>query len=312
LGFLAAPNEVTATSTIGYYQFKPVKNLLQYNVRLNLLYSRMYDPGQYNRSQIRAVGFLIFKNFWDVTATAGFVPTEHDYFVLGDPATYRRFVQRPSYGFIELQGSTDSRKKLFFSLPQVLFANFFNSAPNKDYHAVEGSLRYRFNNRFTLDFSHRHEGETDYIINAGRETNGEPRVAFVDFTDVTSILSGIYNFTPRINLTLRTRHYLSRVKFNRFANLTAKGQPIPRAGTTTYDNVNVFNTDAFLTWDFRLGSRLIVGYKNWLGPDEVVTVTNGKNSYLNNLGRIFDFRHGNEFTIRFIYFLDYNQLRPKR
>jgi len=74
--------------------------------------------------------------------------------------------------------------------------------------------------------------------------------------------------------------------------------------------VNLFNVDAFLTWDFRLGSRVILGYKNWLGDDEVVTLT-GKNSYLRNLSKVFDLRHGNEFTVRFIYFLDYNQLKKK-
>lgn len=310
LGFLQAPNQNATTGILGYYRFKPTNNLLQYNYRINFYYSRMYKPNAYNKSYVRAIGFWIFKNFWDVTLTAGYFPTEHDYFVLGDPFSYKRFVKRPSYGYMSLDGSSDSRKKLFFRY-SALFASFFNSAPNKDYHATEGGIRYRFSNRFTLDFSHRHEGETDYIINEGREVNNEPIVAFVDFTDITSVLSGIYNFTPRINLTLRARHYLSKVKFNRFANVDIKGNTIPRAGTTAYDNVNIFNLDAFFTWDFRLGSRLIVGYKNWLGDDEVVTVT-GKNSYLRNLGNSFDLRHGNEITVRFIYFLDYNKLRRKR
>lgn len=309
LGFLQAANEISVNTNLGYYNFKPTKSLLQYNYRINAYYSRMYKPGAFNRSFIRGTAFWIFKNFWDVTLTAGYFPTEHDYFVLGDPATYQRFVKRPSYGYLESNGSSDSRKKLYVRY-SFLFANFFNSAPNKDYHAVEGGLRYRFNNRFTIDFSHRHEGETDYIINAGREVSGEPIVAFVDFTDVTSVLSGIYNFTPRINLTLRTRHYLSRVKFNRFANVNLNGNTVDRTGSTQYDNVNVFNLDAFLTWDFRLGSRLILGYKNWLGDEEVV-IPNGKNNYLRNLGGTFDLRHGNELTIRFVYFLDYNQLRRK-
>jgi hypothetical protein len=76
-------------------------------------------------------------------------------------------------------------------------------------------------------------------------------------------------------------------------------------------NVNIFNLDAFLTWDFRLGSRIIVGYKNWLGNDEMVAVS-GRNTYLHNLSKVFDLRHGNELTMRFIYFLDYNQFRKKR
>ncbi len=310
LGFLQAPNEKALTGALIYSQFTPTKNFLAYNYRLNVRYGTLYKPSAYTDFQLTGTAFWLLKNFWDITLTAGYLADQHDYFVLGDPATYQRFVNRPSYGFISTNGSTDSRKRLYFNY-SALFADFFNSAPNKYYHRLSAGWRYRFSNKFTLDLSHSHEKETDYIIAAGRESNGEPRIAFVDFTDVTSILSGIYNFTPRINLTLRARHYLSRLNFNRFANVDPKGEPIPRTGTTSFDNVNIFNLDAFLTWDFRLGSRLIVGYKNWLGDEEVVSLT-GKNNYIRNLGKIFDLRHGNEITVRFIYFIDYNQLRRKR
>lgn len=310
LGFLAAANEVSLNGMAGYYRFKPTRGLLQYSYRFSFVYNRLYLPYSFNKALLKGTAFWIFRNFWDMSVSAGFLPTENDYFVLGDPVTYRRFVKRPSYGNIESNGSTDSRKRLFVRY-SVFFANFFNSAPNKNYHYVEGGVRYRFSNRFSVDLSHRQEAETDFIINAGRELNNEPIVAFVDFKDFTSILSSIYNFTPRINLTLRARHYLSRVNFNRFANVDKNGNTIPRGGTTRYDNVNVYNLDAFLTWDFRLGSRLIAGYKNWLGDGEVVNFA-GKNNYWRNLGSIFDLRHGNEFTVRFIYFLDYNQFRGKR
>jgi hypothetical protein len=60
-----------------------------------------------------------------------------------------------------------------------------------------------------------------------------------------------------------------------------------------------------------LGSRLIIGYKNWLGENEYIDGTTNK-KYFNNLSEVFNVRHGNEFTVRFIYFLDYNQLRKKR
>jgi hypothetical protein len=76
-------------------------------------------------------------------------------------------------------------------------------------------------------------------------------------------------------------------------------------------NVNVFNLDAFLTWDFRLGSKMVVGYKNWLGDNESINGVS-KRYYLNNLTQTFDESHGNELTVRFIYFLDYNQLRRKK
>ncbi|MBS1653464.1 MAG: carbohydrate binding family 9 domain-containing protein, partial [Bacteroidetes bacterium] len=268
LGYLQSPNAVTTTNVISYKQFKPKGNLLNYIYSLTTAYSRFYKPWTYGYVTSQASGLWIFKNFWDVTLALGYFGTQHDYWVLGNPATYGRFVKRPLYGYANVYGSTDSRKKLFVSY-NLLFADFFHSAPDKNYHNVNGEVRYRFSNKFTLDLYHSHEAETDYIISAGRELNGDPRIAFVDFADMESILSGIYNFTPRINLTIRARHYLSRVKFNRFANVDADGNPTPRSGTTNFDNVNYFNFDGFFTWDFRLGSKLILGYKNWLGDNEV-------------------------------------------
>jgi hypothetical protein len=310
LGFLQSNNKINYTASIAHKQFKPSGNLLNHIYTLTSTYSSFYKPREYGFFNTELSGFWTFKNFWDLDAGVGFIADQHDYFVLGDPAEYGRYVNRPSYGYFNLIGNSDARKKFQFNY-NILLTSFFNSAPDKRYHRLSGWMKYRFSNKFSLDFSHSHERETDYIISAGRELNGDPIIAFVNFTDEESILSGIYNFTPRVNLTMRVRHYLSRLMFNRLANVDAKGEPIARAGTRSYDNVNIFNLDAFLTWDFRLGSRLVLGYKNWLGDDEVVTVT-GKNSYFRNLGEVFSLSHGNEFTMKFIYFLDFNQLRKKR
>jgi hypothetical protein len=99
------------------------------------------------------------------------------------------------------------------------------------------------------------------------------------------------------------------VQYKSFYNVAADGSHIERSFIDNLDeNYNLFNVDAFLTWDFRLGSRIIAGYKNWLG--DPYSVMSGAN-YLNNLKQTFRTAHGNEFTVKLIYFLDYNQLRRK-
>jgi hypothetical protein len=215
--------------------------------------------------------------------------------------------------YTELAGSTDSRKKLY-----ITYGGIFARSPkyNNNYYGTHLGFRYRFSNKFNFDLqtdSHYESNQLGYAFL--REINGEPIVGFRDNRDFISVLSGNYNFTPRLNLTLRARHYWNKVNYLSFHNVDAKGNLVPRTGPSLFmglqdDNFNVFNLDAFLTWDFRLGSRIVLGYKNWLGNDEMVPVSN-RNSYLNNLNKIFDLRHGNEITFRFIYFLDYNQLRKK-
>lgn len=307
LGYLQAANQHVNTASISYNQFTPVKNFLNYSYTFKTSYRRLFKPDEYLDLTVSAIGAWTFKNFWQTWLDLSYLPDQHDYFLLGFP--YSKYARRPAYGSVNFTGNTDVRKKFLFSY-NFLLSSFFNT-PGKKYHIAEGAIRYRFNNKFTLEFSHRHEAETNYIVYAGTEMNGDPIIGFVDFKDVTSILSGIYNFTPRINLTLRARHYWSNVLFNSFANVDDRGNAVSRPFIANRDeNFSVFNVDAFFTWDFRLGSRLILGYKNWLGDDEVVNGGTRKN-YLYNMAESFSLRHGNELTLRFIYFLDYTQLSKK-
>ncbi|HEY9362257.1 MAG TPA: DUF5916 domain-containing protein [Chitinophagaceae bacterium] len=306
LGYLAAANQLVYTGAISYNQISPTNNFITYKYNLYARYERLYEPNEFASLQLEASAFYVFKNFWDVTLYAGSFPYDsRDYYVLNVPA---RYVKRPAYQYARLSGSTDSRKKLFFSYD--FLKGFFKG--DKDYSILGAGVRYRFSNRFSLDVSTRREKETDYILYAGKELNGEPIIGFVDFTDMESLVTGTYNFTSRLNIAVRTRHYWSNVIFNRFANVSANGDAIDRPFIMNQnENVNIFNVDAFLTWDFRLGSRIILGYKNWLGGDEFIDGIRYKN-YLSNFGQTFNLRHGNEFTFRFIYYLDYNQLRRKK
>lgn len=308
LGLLATTaNQHINTGSLSYKQLTPTKKFLSYDYNLVVDYQRLYKPDKFSMLQVQASGFWYFKNFWDVRLTAIYLPDQHDYYIVGSP--FDKYARRPQYGALSLIGSTDSRKRLFISY-NFLIADFFKN-PEKEYYIIEGGIRYRFSNKLTLELSHVHEAETDYIISAGRDNLDQPQVAFVDFKDVTSVFSGIYNFTPRINVTLRVRHYWSYVLINRIAYVDNKGNAVDATHVTAVDNVNFFNADAFLTWDFRYGSRLILGYKNSLGEDETVDGTRHK-LYFPNLGKTFGLKHGNEVTLKFIYFLDYNQLRKKK
>ena len=201
-------------------------------------------------------------------------------------------------------------KNFFFSYE--ILGSVFHIPEEHDYYRYEAGVRYRFSNKITMEITNAGEKETDYIVFAGRELNGDPIISFVDFTDITSIYSGVYNFTPRMNLTMRIRHNWSKVIYKRFANVDENGKDVPRPFIPNQDeNVNFFNLDAFFTWDFRLGSRIVLGWKNFLGNDEYVNGTMHK-KYLDNLGETLDLRHGNELTLRFIYFIDFNTLKKKR
>jgi Domain of unknown function (DUF5916)/Carbohydrate family 9 binding domain-like len=307
MGILAAPNEVTSRLNVSYNQFEPTKTFIQSSYSLDNRLSYAYKPFGYSRYDITGNALWVLKNFWELNFLGQFYPYAHDYFEL---RTDNRFLYYPLNYVVSAGANTDSRKKYLLSVSAT-----FARAPKFDnsYYAGSVELRYRFSNKFTLALLESYNKETNNLGYAFmKETNGEPITGFRDVKSAETILSGIYNFTPRLNLTLRARHYWNEVKYLSFHNVDSKGKLINRAFINGLDdNFNIFNLDAFLTWDFRLGSRLILGYKNWLGDEEFIPFGINKNTYFRNLGEIFDIRHGNELTVRFIYFLDYNRLRKK-
>jgi hypothetical protein len=67
-----------------------------------------------------------------------------------------------------------------------------------------------------------------------------------------------------MNMTMRIRHNWSKVITSGLQMLTENGEDIPRAFIPNQDeNVNFFNLDAFFTWDFRLGSRIVLGLEKF-------------------------------------------------
>ena len=310
LGYLQTPNLNVTNGAISYNQFTPTKSFISYTYSLGAVYRRLFRPDNFSDLTLEATGSWVFRNFWDVSLSASYLPDQHDYFVTGKP--YDQYARRPQYGFLRLNGNSDSRKRLFFHY-DFLVSDFFKN-PEKEYYLLASGIRYRFGDKFSMELSESYEAETDYITPAGRDAAGRARVNFVDFKEVSSILASIYNFTPRINLTLRVRHYWSNVSVNRLVYLDDEGNPDkarPVPFTPYTDNINYFNADAFFTWDFRYGSRLIIGYKNSMGDDQVVD-PDRYTKYFSNLAQTFNLKHGNELTVRFIYFLDYSQLKYQR
>jgi hypothetical protein len=308
LGILSAPNKITYKGVLTYQQFKPTKNFITYNYSLDARLRYLYKPYAYSKFDLTGIAYWVFNNFWDLAISTNISPgLEHNYFEL---RTEGRYLNYTSNYVFQIEGSTDPRKKLY-----VRYQGIYAIAPEYDnvFTYLSPGMRYRFSNKFSIDLQTNSSFESNQLGFAfARDPGGEPIVGFRDNREFESVFSGIYNFTSRLNLTLRARHYWNKVNYISFHNVDTKGYLLPKAFIPGKDeNFNVFNLDAFLTWDFRLGSRLIIGYKNWLGDEEVVNIT-GRNTYLKNLGEVFNLRHGNEFTVRFNYFLDYNQLRKRR
>ena len=306
LGILRSPNEVSGIGKISYNVFTPTKHFLSYNYSLTVLPVYLFKPFKLSNYVLQARAFYFFRNFWDVTFSANWQPMwQRDFFELRTPG---RMMKKTAYWYVGASGSSDSRKRFFFRY-QAGFAE--SPLPNDPYFTIQLAPRYRFDEHFSLDLDVQRVHDNGNYGFAYRDAAGEPIAGRRATTNLTSIVNAVYNFSSRMNLSMRARHYWSRVIYSQFFNVDANGDLINRPFETGRDqNFNAFNLDMFYTWDFKYGSKFIIGYKNWLGTDFPVSGLNYK-SYMGNLGQIFQQPHGNELTFRLIYYLDYLTLQKK-
>ena len=309
LGFLFNKNLVEYSANISYNINKPTPNSLIHNYKLSFTNVYLYKPSEWASLQIKASAFFLLKNFWDVSVNFQSSPTwNKDYFVHSNNYT-GYFLRRTPYYYLGVNGSTDSRKKLYVSW-KIGAAE--SPLPNDPYWNGSLGLRYRFDDKFLLSTSmdiEQDKGTWGWAFKTN--TDGSPVIARRDKKTNTSIVSAQYNFTSRMNVNIRMRHYWSQLKNTNFYNLNADGY---WRDTTFFANENLnfntFNVDMFFTWDFLPGSRLTVAWKNALGNN--VTINPYTNmTYFKNFGKVVDNPHSNELTLKIVYFLDYLKLKKK-
>jgi len=316
LGFIQNNNSLEYSGSIGYIINKPTRHFLIHNYKLSFTNTYLYKPFEWSALQLNASAFFLFRNFWDVTASFQGSPTwDKDYFVHSNVYT-GYFLRRSPYYYFEISGSSDSRKKLYISWK---LGGGESPLPNDPYWEANLGLRYRFSDKFQLSSS------MDIVQDKGNwgaakrpdgsliiNPDGSPVISRRNLKTNTFIVSSQYNFNSRMNINIRMRHYWSLLANTNFYNLNPDGY---WRDTTFFANQNLnfnsFNVDMFFTWDFLLGSRLTIAWKNALGGN--VNIDPYQNtSYGKNFGKAVDNPHSNEITVKLVYFLDYLKLRRKK
>ena len=142
--------------------------------------------------------------------------------------------------------------------------------------------------------------------------NGSPVISRRNLKTNTGIVSAQYNFTKRMNWTVRLRHYWSALNNTNFYNLKSDGywDEIPFIPNKNL-SLNTFNVDMFYTWDFLLGSRITLSWKNALGNNVNINPYNSL-TYLKNFSQSVSNPHSNEVNLKIVYFLDYLKLKNKK
>ena len=143
---------------------------------------------------------------------------------------------------------------------------------------------------------------------------GQPDTVIFSRRDLRSVENTVsikYNFTNKMGLTMRTRHYWSKVSPVQFYELNTEGDLV--TPTTPYtknrnQNYNYFTVDMVYTWQFAQGSFINVVWKD-IGEN---FSRNFERNYFKNASNTISGNQFNSLSLRVIYFLDYLTLKQKK
>lgn len=306
LGFLQNNNQFNYTGNLSYVIYKPTKDFLNQRYTLGITNQYLYNPFKWQNFVINSTAFFLMKDFSNVLVTFQVSPLwSNDFFELRTPGSV---LKRPAQYFLNVTGSTDTRKKLFLDYSAE---SGITSLPDAPYYGFTLGATYKFNNRFQMNAEgHLDKDQANYGY-AYTSMNLFPAPILGQRTVKTdySIIGAAYAINPLMNLTVRLRHYWSNVIYHHFYDVKKDGYWTERNYSPGHDfNFNTFNVDMFYTWDFLPGSRITLSWKNALGGDVYLDETEYR-TYFKNFSQVLQSPHSNEISLKVVYYIDYLNLK---
>lgn len=307
LGFNTRNNFKTFYANYSYRIFEPKGKFDNYgiNVWTNLNY--LHQPSTYTSSNIGA-------NFWANTKkrnSFGFNfnlnGKQKDFY---EPRTdnFSRYFKTNASGNVNAWASTDYRKKFALNLSIGGYTRFGNDNNSSFWFKIKP--RYRFSDKFQVNYSFRFSKEFN---EKGYVTTLDNNAIIFGNRNTKTIINSIsssYNFNTKSSLALSFRHYWYPVQYSKtYYNLSKNGLLNP-VSNSTYSknndlNYNAWNLDLSYSWEFAPGSQLVALYRNSLYDNNELS----RLSFSKNLDELLSNAMTHNFSLKFIYYLDYNQLK---
>ncbi len=319
LGFLFSPNEQTWNFRWNYDIYKPFSIFNRAGTGMNFRYSRLFDPNKFADFGFNLRSFFVTRSFFAFGAWGWFEPfNTFDYF---EPRTsdFSRYYAFPRNFNIGGWVSSDYRKRFAYDINANL--RTFDESGRRTFEvSFEPRLRVNdklffqaelvhVNLRNDVGFISPDEDAANYsAIKDGDITFGRRNQRIFDNT-----INSSYIFTNTMSLSLRVRHYWTRLEYLSFHELGEEGE----LNNTNYKGLtdglqplhntsfNIFNIDMIYRWRFAPGSDLFFIWKNAIFDSS----DNIEADYFNNLGQLLDAPQLNSFSLKLVYFLDYLQLQ---
>jgi len=304
MGILFSNNEQTIYSWIGYRYLKPKGAFNGYSIsaynNINLqhhsgIYTHTSNGGSFWGETTKRFGFGLNLNRTTI---------RKDYFEPRQGTTSGIYFNQPRRLNINHWGSSDYRKKLAFDYNWSF--DFYSN--EKESYGFGITPRYRFSNKFSIIYGfsfYESLNDQGYID----ETDDDIIFGQRDLTTYNNTITSKYSFNVNSSLSLTFRHNWTTVLYDeQYLSLQENGN------LTNYDyegtdnlNFNSWNLDLNYVWQFAPGSQLIALYRNSINPDADFASANL--GFFENVDQLFQQNMQHTFSLRLVYFVDYNQLK---
>ncbi len=304
MGYFTNNNYVSHGGYMGYKWVKPKKFYNNIYLNLNFNYTQQYNPRRYQDAQVNGNVNGQLKNLWQVGIAGDIRPAANDFY---DARMDGYVVKAPASWMKGFWINTNKAKKYAAEIEL-----YHRSAPRYKGSFIQSRIAnsYRLSDKLSLSLAHFFEiNNNGYGFAYIPATRDSVVIGLRNRRTLENTLNIKYSFTNRMGLTLRVRHYWSKVHFTRLFNLEQNGntEEIFSASRNPDYNINFFNVDMIYTWQFAAGSFINIGWKN----AEYLSDQSVEQRYYHNLRSTLRTPQQNNLSIKVIYFLDYLNLKKK-
>lgn len=304
LGYMRRNNEAISGAWISYQVTDPFFIFREVYTNLWFNHMRTYNPNTLYANQTGMYGGGLFKNNYYLEFNLNVTGHRYDYY---EPRVENRyFHEYPSINY-NIWARTDSRKPAYIA---AYYGSYRQPETEENSYWIGSNLNVRIGKRLQMYYGieiDNNYNDRGYVSN----TANCDTVYFArrNVKTIENVMGTSFILNNKAGLNLRLRHYWSGNNNKDFYQLQEDGNLV---SDTDYDgnhdaNYNAFNIDFTFRWIFAPGSELTVAWKNSILDYEVEVV--GK--YFENLGNTWKANQINSFSVKILYYLDYNRLRRK-
>jgi hypothetical protein len=309
LGIKNTNNYNNIYSEFSYKIFKPTKKFNIFRINAWANYKSLFKPGTYTGNEIGIRIYTQTKKLWYYGGKLRWkIGKQYDYW---EPRTEGRYFAFKDLADTNLWFETNNANPFV-----ITYWNGISTIFDKDMDYVGywiGLLpRMHFSDKFIVKYSfyfQSEKGDRGFVTNIGDEIIFGQRKR----QTIENSISGTYNFNSFHSLDLTFRNYWSKAKYRQdLYTLLEDGSVTTNTGhhleNIDFDpNVNfiTWNLDFRYSWEFAPGSQLTALYRNTL----ISNNTMSNDTYFNSLETLFKQPKENIFSLRLVYYIDYNNIK---